>query len=224
MSEVQVRSKKALVFAGTSISQDDAREILDVTYWPPISRGDIEKAVSEGYSIIGIIDGIFFTRAAVAHKEVIKAMDSGATVIGGCSMGALRASELDTHGMTGVGKIYQWYRDEVLEDDDEVAVATNPDTFEAVSSPMVNIRETLKAACLENTINEEECGKLTDLAKKTHYTERSYFGITREAVKNDILSEDRATELFTFCKEHEVDIKRNDAIEVLKKIKGIMEQ
>ncbi len=224
MSDVQVISKKALIFAGTSISHDDAKKILDATYWPPISRGDIEKAVSQGYNIIGIIDGIFFSRAAVAHKEIIKAMESGAIVIGGCSMGALRASELDIHGMTGIGKIYQWYRDEVLEDDDEVAVATNPDTFEAVSSPMVNIRETLKAASAEKIIAEDECNDLVNLAKRTHYSERSYFGITREAVKKDTISKEIASELFTFCKYHEVDVKRNDAIEVLKKIKGIMEQ
>ncbi|WP_406659891.1 TfuA-related McrA-glycine thioamidation protein [Methanolobus sp. ZRKC3] len=224
MSDQQLKAKKALVFVGTSISQDDAREILDVTYWPPISRGDIERAAQKGYDLIGIIDGIFFSRAAVAHKEVIKVIDAGATVIGGCSMGALRASELDIHGMIGVGKIYQWYRDGVIEDDDEVAVATNPDTFEAVSNPMVNIRETLKAAFSEGIISEEDCNTLTSLAKKTHYTERSYFGMAREAVKKDILSDAQANELFDFCREHEVDIKRSDAIEVLEKIKIIMQQ
>jgi hypothetical protein len=35
--------------------------------------------------------------------------------------------------MIGVGRVYEWYRDGVIEDDDEVAVATNPDTFEPVS-------------------------------------------------------------------------------------------
>ena len=215
---------EVLVFAGSSISHEDASKILDVTYWPPISRGDIGKAASEGYKIIGIIDGIFFSRAAAAHKEIINVMREGVTVIGGCSMGALRASELDIHGMEGVGTIYEWYRDGVIEDDDEVAVATNPDTFEAVSSPMVNIRETLKAASSADIIDDEECRLITQLAKKTHYTERSYFGISRTAEKEGIISKEKAESLLQFCRENERDIKKEDAILVLEKIKEIISQ
>ncbi|MBP1908126.1 TfuA-related McrA-glycine thioamidation protein [Methanolobus bombayensis] len=212
-----------LVFAGTSISHEDSAQILDATYWPPISRGDIEKAASKGYKIIGIIDGIFFSRAAAAHKEIIKVMKQGVTVVGGCSMGALRASELDIHGMEGVGTIYEWYRDEVIEDDDEVAVATNPDTFEPVSSPMVNIRETLKASRDAGIIDDDECRLITQLAKNTHYTERSYFGISRTAEKEGIISGKKAESLLQFCKENECDIKREDAILVLEKIKKMIE-
>ncbi|SDF55082.1 hypothetical protein SAMN04488589_0854 [Methanolobus vulcani] len=215
---------EVLVFAGSSISHEDASKILDATYWAPISRGDIGKAASEGYKIIGIIDGIFFSRAAAAHKEIINVIKEGVIVIGGCSMGALRASELDIHGMEGVGTIYQWYRDGVIEDDDEVAVATNPDTFEPVSSPMVNIRETLKAANLAGIIDDEQCRLITRLAKNTHYTERSYFGISRTAEKEGIISEEKAESLFQFCKENERDIKREDAILVLEKIKEIISE
>jgi hypothetical protein len=213
---------EVLVFAGSSISHEDAAEILDATYWPPISRGDIGKAASKGYKIIGIIDGIFFSRAAAAHKEIINVIKNGVTVVGGCSMGALRASELDIHGMEGVGTIYEWYRDGVIEDDDEVAVATNPDTFEPVSSPMVNIRETLKAANSAGIIDEEQCRLITRLAKNTHYTERSYFGISRTAEKEGIIPKEKAESLLQFCKENECDIKREDAILVLEKIKEII--
>jgi hypothetical protein len=37
-------------------------------------------------------------------------------------MGALRAAELHTFGMVGVGRVFEGYRDGVYEDDDEVAV------------------------------------------------------------------------------------------------------
>ncbi|WP_340819180.1 TfuA-related McrA-glycine thioamidation protein [Methanolobus sp. WCC4] len=221
MSEKKIQ-RKVLVFAGSSINHEDASEILDATYWPPISRGDLDRAMEQGYNTIGIIDGIFFSRAAVAHKEVIRAMKEGATIVGGCSMGALRASELDVHGMIGVGKVYEWYRDGIIEDDDEVAVATNPDTFESVSSPMVNIRETLKAAHEAGIISEDEYTGITRLAKKTHYSERSYFGITKTAYREGIISEDKSKELLTFCTENERDVKREDAILVLKKIKQIL--
>ncbi len=222
MNEKEIILKKVLVFAGTSISHEDAAKVLDATYRPPISRGDIEKAVHQGYRIIGIIDGIFFSRAAVGHKEIIRAMQENATVVGGCSMGALRASELDIHGMTGVGKIYEWYRDGELEDDDEVAVATNPDTFEPVSSPMVNIRETLKAATNSGIISSGECKDIVKLAKSTHYTERSYLGITKEASIEGIISDDTSKILLRFCTENEADVKREDALLVLEKIKKII--
>jgi TfuA protein len=213
---------KAVVFTGTSISHEDAIRILDVDYQPPIFRGNMETAVRAGYKLIGIIDGVFFSRAAVAHKEIIRAMDAGVTVVGGCSMGALRASELDVHGMIGVGKIYEWYRDGTIEDDDEVAVATNPDTFEPVSDPMVNIRETLLAASHEGVIGEENCTALIALAKKMHYSERSYFGLAKKAAIEKIISENQAAGVLAYCREHEVNLKRQDAVKVLEKMREIL--
>ena len=138
-------------------------------------------------------------------------------------MGALRASELDTYGMIGVGKIYEWYRDGVIEADDEVAVATNPDTFEPVSNPMVNIRETLNAACEEGIVDSDTRDLLMGIAKKTHYTERTYFGVAKQGVKDGVLSSDAGDVLIGYCKEHEIDVKRNDAIAVLEKIKEILD-
>ncbi|WP_256622531.1 TfuA-related McrA-glycine thioamidation protein [Methanolobus chelungpuianus] len=214
--------RKALVFTGTSISHEEARKILGIDYRPPVFRGNMEEAVRAGYTLVGIIDGVFFSRAAVAHKEIIRAMDEGVTVVGGCSMGALRASELDVHGMIGVGRIYEWYRDGVIEDDDEVAVATNPDTFEPVSSPMVNIRETLLAASAKGIIDQESCTGLTGLAKRMHYAERNYFWLTKEAARNGIIPQQKAAELLDYCREHEADIKRQDAVMVLEKMKELL--
>lgn len=216
------RSLRPIVFAGTSISHEDAKKILDVTYSRPVYRCDIQKAVRKGYNVIGIIDGIFFDKTAVAHREIIKALKNGVIVVGGCSMGALRASELDTYGMIGVGQIYEWYRDGVIEADDEVAVATNPDTFEPVSNPMVNIRETLNAACDGRIIDGHTCDLLMGIAKKTHYTERTYFGMVKQGINDGVLSPDAGDALIGYCKEHEVDVKRNDAIAVLEKIKEIL--
>jgi hypothetical protein len=213
--------KKIVVFTGTSISYSEARNVLDATYRPPIFRGNIDQVLREGYWIIGIIDGIFFNRAAVAHKEILRALESGVKVVGGGSMGALRASELDVHGMIGVGRIYEWYRDAVIEDDDEVAVATNPDTFEPVSAPMVNIRETLKAAFMGGIIDHDTCMELIAIAKKTQYGQRSYLGIMRDGMKAGMLSEDVGKKVLDYCRNHEANVKKEDAIMVLNKIKEI---
>ncbi len=222
--ETPKKKLKTIVFTGTSISLEDAKKILDVTYRPPVIRCDIQKAAKQGYNLIGIIDGIFFDKSAVAHREIIKALNSGVTVVGGCSMGALRASELDSYGMIGVGKIYGWYRDGVIEADDEVAVATNPDTFEAVSKPLVNIKETLNAASNAGIIDDPTRRSLLQIAKKTYYPERSYLGIIKKGIIDGVLSSEKGDGLIRFCKDKEVDVKRNDAILVLKTIKGLLEE
>ncbi|MGD9779029.1 TfuA-related McrA-glycine thioamidation protein [Methanomethylovorans sp.] len=215
-------NRKIVVFTGTSISHKEAKTLLDATYMPPISRGDIDDVLRKGYSIIGIIDGIFFNRAAVAHKEILQALEAGVKVVGGGSMGALRASELDVHGMIGVGRIYEWYRDGVIEDDDEVAVATNPETFEPVSVPMVNIRETLKAAYMGGIIDHDTCMELTAMAKRTQYGHRSYLGVVRNEIKAGLFSEEVGKKLLDYCRNHEADVKKEDAILVLNKIKELV--
>ena len=54
-------------------------------------------------------------------KKIMHLIDSGVTVIGAASMGALRAAELDAYGMLGVGRIYQMYASGEICGDDEVA-------------------------------------------------------------------------------------------------------
>ncbi|MBN1133669.1 MAG: TfuA-related McrA-glycine thioamidation protein [Methanosarcinaceae archaeon] len=222
--ETPKKNLKTIVFAGTSISHEDARKILDVTYRPPVIRCDVDKAAKNGYNLIGIIDGVFFDKSAVSHREIIKVLNSGVTVVGGCSMGALRASELDSYGMVGIGKIYEWYRDGVIEADDEVAVTTNPDTFEAVSKPLVNIRETLNAAFNAGIIDDRTRKSFLQIAKKTYYPQRSYLGIIKKGIIDGVLSSEKGEELLGFCKDREVDVKRSDAILVLKAIKKLLEE
>lgn len=215
---------KAVIFAGSSISHEEARKILKANYQPPVKRFQLEKFIQKGYGVIGIIDGIFFDRAAVGHREIIAALDAGIKVVGGSSMGALRASELDAHGMIGVGKIYGWYRDGVIESDDEVAVSTNPDTFESISVPLVNMRETLKAALAAGLVTGEEHDSLLELAINTYYPDRSYLGLVKEGVKKGLVPEEKRDLLLDFCKNEEVDVKREDAILVLETVKKMLEE
>lgn len=215
---------RAVIFTGNSISHEDARKILRANYQPPVRRFQLEEFVQKGYKVIGIIDGIFFDRAAVGHREILSALDAGVKVIGGASMGALRASELDTHGMIGVGKVYEWYRDGVIESDDEVAVSTNPDTFEPISVPLVNIRETLKAALASGLLNKEEHSGLLQLAIDTYYPDRSYLGLVKEGAKRELIPEEKKKIILDFCASNEVDVKREDAILVLETVKKLMEE
>jgi len=211
-----------VVFTGNSLSWEDAGSLLDADYRPPVKRNDINILVDKGGpDIIGIIDGIFFDRAAVAHREIIRAIKAGVTVVGGCSMGALRASELDTYGMIGVGRIYEWYRDGVVESDDEVAVTFHPETFEPLSIPLVNIRTTLEHA-VENGVLDPVLGDaLLGIARSMYYPDRTYAAMVRKSVGQGLVPENEQDSVIDYLVHNEVDVKREDALLVIEKIKEL---
>lgn len=210
---------KPVVYTGTSISQSDARKILDADYRPPVRRHDIRRLLKSPPEIIGIIDGVFFDSAAVAHRELIEALKSGIIVIGGASMGALRASELESYGMIGIGKVFEMYRNGIIEADDEVAVTFNEESNEAVSIPLVNIRMTIDAAKISGILNPAQAVAIIDIARKLYYPDRNYRQVIAESVKAGIITGIEQEKLLDFIKNNEVDIKRQDAILVLEKIK-----
>jgi hypothetical protein len=80
-------------------------------------------------------------------------------VFGSAGAGALRAAELETFGMRGIGWVFQAFRDGTLDQDDEVAVqcGNRADGYRPRSEAMVNIRQTLRAARRERLISEPTC-------------------------------------------------------------------
>ncbi len=210
-----------IVFTGTSISHSGARKTLDAEYCPPVRRDDIRRLMKSPPDIIGIIDGVFFDSAAVAHREIIEALNSGITVVGGGSMGALRAYELDSYGMIGVGRIYDMYRSGIIESDDEVAVTFDVETLQPLSIPLVNVRLTLGLAQDMMILTQEQTAALIGITRKIFYPDRNYRNIISEGVRNGIIMDKERAKLLGFFKEHEVDVKREDAILVLEKIKEI---
>jgi hypothetical protein len=210
-----------VVYLGPSLSLEKARAILDADYRPPIRRGDLKKALKDGAGIIGIIDGTFFSRSPVSHKEILAVLKKGVTVVGGSSMGALRASELDTFGMVGVGRIYECYRSGLIEADDEVAVTYNPVTGEQIAEPLVNVRYQLKAAERDGIITRDERAALLSMTADMHYPERVYSNIIRSAIGKKILSPEKATALSKYIEEKPLNLKAEDAVATLKKIKEL---
>jgi hypothetical protein len=210
---------KPVVYTGTSISHSDARKILDADYRAPVRRHDFRRLLSSPPEIIGLIDGVFFDNAAVGHREIIEALKSGIIVVGGGSMGALRAYELESYGMIGVGKVFGMYRNGIIESDDEVAVTFDAGSNEALSIPLVNIRMTIEAAKDAGVINPAQAAAIIGIARKLFYPDRNYQNVVFESGKNGIILEIEKKKLLDFIKLNEVDIKRQDAILVLEKIK-----
>jgi hypothetical protein len=169
------------VFTGPTISPAEARAELEAVYLPPAAEGDVYRAALKRPQAIGIIDGYFQSTPTVRHKEILWAMSRGIHVFGSSSIGALRAAELAVFGMEGVGTIFEFYRDGVLEDDDEVAVAHSPPEtgFLACSEAMVNFRQTLRKAELAGIISKELGAVLEKIGKDLFYPDRKYSVLLR---------------------------------------------
>lgn len=211
---------KIVVFLGPSLSLSEAKSIISAEYRPPAGRGDILKAMDDGARIIGLIDGVFYQRAAVSHREILSAIKNGAVIIGGASIGAIRACELDIYGMIGVGEIYKWYKQGKIIGDDEVAVAFHPITYQPISEALVNIRATLDFIKNMRKISEEEVKLILRIAKELPFYLRSYNRILQRAIPE--LGGERIKEIAELVKHNKIDQKKMDSIEVLKKIKSII--
>jgi hypothetical protein len=123
---------------------------------------------------VGIIDGEFFQSLAVSPKEVLPLLDRGVKVYGSSSMGALRAVETHPYGMIGVGTIFEFYRDSVIDADDEVALTYDPSTYRPSSEPLVNIRFALKTAVQENLFAQSKADEVIQTLKQIYFPFRSY--------------------------------------------------
>ncbi len=211
------KNKNIIVFTGPSLQPTEAKEFLEADYRPPVARDDVIKALRDNPDIIVIIDGVFHKAPAVSHKEIMEAIKKGVIVVGGASMGALRASELDDFGMVGVGRVYQDYRKGIIESDDDVAVVINPETFEQLSEAFISMNYTFKAAMAKGIINKSDFETLIKTAKSIYYPKRNYNKVLKEA---DI-EEKRKKLLQKFLKDNTIDIKKEDAIAVLKYVKNL---
>ena len=210
------------VFVGPTIPVREAKYSLDATYLPPVSQGDIASLLRQRPRIIGIIDGYFESVPAVWHKEILLALSSGVQVVGSASFGALRAVELARYGMIGIGEIFQWYRDGVIDADDEVAIrhASQESEYRGVSEAMVNMRSTFQAARDQSIISPATADTLIAICKRTHYAQRSYAAALDQGAAAG-LPERELSALRAFLKEHRVDQKKLDAIAMLEHIAGM---
>jgi hypothetical protein len=212
--------RSAVVFLGPSLELAAARAILPADYRPPAARGDITGAVADGAPVIGLVDGVFFQESSVGHREILAALAAGVRVVGASSMGALRAAELHTLGMEGIGEVYRMYRDGILVSDDEVALAFDPESFTALSEPLVNIRATLERAEADGILDHRAGEALLSRAISLYYPDRTYPRLVREA--GGSLDPESLARFSRWVETNAVDLKRADAILALGRIREIL--
>ncbi|MDR3082479.1 MAG: hypothetical protein LBV60_16400 [Streptomyces sp.] len=209
------------VFLGPTVPIAEARDILPAVYHPPVMMGDVYRVGRGEPGVMLIVDGFFQQVPSVRHKEILYAMARGWVVAGCSSMGALRAAELHPMGMVGLGRVFQDYRDGVLEDDDEVAVSHASAEFghRKLSEAMVDIRSALGAGVDRGVLSADLAAHLTRIAKGAFYPDRHWAGLLERA-RHEGHDLGDAGELLAFLRRPELGAKRTDALAALARIAG----
>jgi hypothetical protein len=220
----------AVVFLGPTLPRAEAADLLSATYLPPARQGDVYRAVrSLRPTALGLVDGRFLDIGAVWHREILWALSKGVHVFGAASMGALRAVELASFGMRGVGQVFAAYRSgrwpgdaDAFEDDDEVAVIHAPDELGggAISDAMVDLRATLAAAEAARIIEASDHRALVAVLKGRPFPERSFDALLADAAR--LLDPQKARGIAAWLPDHKVARKRLDAIEMLQAMAALL--
>lgn len=213
---------KWIVFSGPSLSPAEVEKQSGglAVARGPASCGDIFVAQEHGAEVILLIDGYFEHRLAVWHKEILWALSRGVRVYGAASLGALRAVELESYGMVGVGRVFQLFKDGTLEDEDEVAVAHESAErgYRATSDAMVNIRATLDRAVDAGVLQRDAAESLVTMAKTEFYPSRRWPALIGAAAQAGIVGE--RDPLLRWLRGNAVDRKRLDAEDAIRQVRA----
>jgi hypothetical protein len=209
-------SKPTAVFLGPSLERSVAEGILPANYYPPVRMGDVYGLLATGVRTLLIIDGVFHQDTPVWQREILAALRCGITVVGASSMGALRAAETAAWGTIGRGTIFEWYRNGVIDGDDEVALlhAREAAGYTHYSDPLVNIRHDLGRARERGIVSEEQERALVAEVKSKFFGERSRAALLSGAAAG-ALGETSRSRLEAFFRDEAVDLKREDALDAV---------
>jgi hypothetical protein len=219
---------RLLVHVGPTLRESQVRQVdPEAEIQPPAEGGMLGLARPAAGDVVVIIDGYYRDRPAVRHKEIMHLIHLGVHVVGAGSMGALRAAELDGHGMTGVGHIYQMYKDGEIDGDDEVAIRHRTAEFgyQADSIALVNLRFGCRRAVAEGVIGAAGAAIVLAAAKELVFDERTWPQIAAGARPR--LSSESAlaevTALERFLADGACDLKAQDAVAAIRYARGLLD-
>lgn len=203
-----------VVFVGPTLPDAPRSAMADIVVLPPAVQGDILRAVENGATAIGLIDGNFEYVAPVWHKEILYALSQGVEVFGAASMGALRAAECSSFGMIGVGEIYRQYQEGQRLDDADVALIHGPAElgYLPLTVPLVNVDATVAYLLERKALPVDMANAIRAVAATIFYKERTWRAIAESAApagKVDIGG------LAAMLAASFVDQKRHDAVQLL---------
>ena len=201
---------RIVVFAGPSMPSQRRPADPRLVWRGPAMAGDVLWLSGRGPAAVVLVDGVFDEVPSVRHKELLVLMGEGVRVMGGASMGALRAAELQAFGMIGIGRVFAAYARGSLTGDDEVALAHAPEQLDwrPLSEALVNVRATLQRAMRRRVIDAATARALFLAAQGLFFRERTW-PLVLDSLKRGGLS------LATFERwlpAGRVDVKAEDAL------------
>lgn len=204
---------RAVLFAGPSIPAETLHAVVHpaIEIRPPVRRGDLPAVLTKGdVGILAIIDGEFFQTLAVSPKEILDALSRNIIVIGGGSMGAIRAVELSPYGMIGVGQVYDWYKTGYLTHDDDVAVSYGKlnGGYAVLNVPMVQVIWIVNTGKRQGWLSGHSAGRIRRAARRIAWQSRTW----KKILASVDLSQAERKALLEASGRAENDIKCNDAI------------
>jgi len=207
---------KRCVFVGPSLFGNGIPHQMQ--RFGPAQLGSIYLAAKSGYEVIGLIDGLFGNVPAVWHKEILYALDRGCVIIGSSSIGALRAAELHSFGMCGVGLCFRLYRAGVITDDDEVSVVHGDQESKYVgfSEPLVNIRATVRRLRRNLFVTADQERRVIREFKALHFSERTFANFRRVSI--GAFGKPEGNRIYDLVRSRYRDVKKEDAQQLVKAV------
>jgi hypothetical protein len=213
-----------VLFAGPSLFgvdwQESSRDGSGIIRRGPACHGDITRAVVEGASAIGLVDGRFGDIAAVWHKEILYALEQGVHVFGAASMGALRAAECAAFGMIGIGTIFERYQCGDLVDDAAVALLHAPAELDymPLTEAMVNVEATIDHLRESGAIAHDVAARLDASARSLFYGDRTYGRILEHS---GLAHGGQSRELASLLAQARLDVKQRDALLLVQRLANL---
>jgi TfuA protein len=212
---------KPIVFIGPSLAIEKARKIFDADYRSPAKKGDFLRLLAcindDDRTIVGLVDGLFLQDYPPTPIEVFQLLNKkNILVLGASSLGALRAVELEKYGMIGIGKIFELYKKNKIDADDEVAVTFTEETQHIQSEAMIDIRYNLFIALRKGVIDEKAKRAAVKVAKNMYFPDRNYEHLIDETKRRHPSLSDYLESFRSYISENRRSLKEQDAIRLVK--------
>jgi TfuA protein len=217
---------KPIVYLGPTLSREEAIKILDADYRDPAKKGDflMLSRDSDEKKYVGFVDGVFLHDYPPSPIEVYHlATRKNIELIGASSLGALRAVELEKFGMKGIGKIFQLYKNGIINADDEVAVTFVRENNILQSEAMIDIRFNLFLAYKKGIITNQTKKRFAKIAKNIYFPFRNYEDIIKLTHQQFPSIYNELESFRSYILKNRDSLKARDAIKLLKYLKTMSE-
>ncbi len=217
---------KPIVYLGPTLSREEAIKILDADYRDPAKKGDflMLSRDSDEKKYVGFVDGVFLHDYPPSPIEVYHlATRKNIELIGASSLGALRAVELEKFGMKGIGKIFQLYKNGIINADDEVAVTFVRENNILQSEAMIDIRFNLFLAYKKGIITNQTKKRFAKIAKNIYFPFRNYEDIIKLTHQQFPSIYNELESFRSYIQKNRDSLKARDAIKLLKYLKTMSE-